>query len=111
MMLSLAFACVTLLGAAAVELGWEKSLRASSLRQRMLSVFTVGCLVARSRLLSQIRLQSVYKQLKALRLNIRAYFPKIIPPRSENRNVSLPLPHGLFCVDCGWRGAEYGWPL
>jgi len=40
-----------LLGAAAVELGWEKSLRASS----------------PPRLLSQIRLQTVDKQLKALR--------------------------------------------
>lgn len=110
LLLSLAFACVVLLGAAAVELGWEKSLRASSLRRRVLSVFTVGSLVARSRLLSQIRLPTVYKQLKALRRDHRAHFPPLTPPRSQNRNVSLPLPHGLFCVDCGWQGAKWGWP-
>jgi hypothetical protein len=107
---SIAFACIALLGAAAVELGWEKSLRASSLRRPVLSVFTVGNLVAKSRSLRQIRLQSALKQLKALRAYSRASFPKITPPRSQNRNVSLPLPHGLFCMDCGWRGAEFGWP-
>lgn len=52
MLLSLASACVVLLGAAAVELGWAKSVRASSLRRRVLSLFTVGSLVVRSPLLN-----------------------------------------------------------
>lgn len=107
---ALAFACVVLIGAAAVQAGLERSLRASSSRRQLLSLFRVGSLVTRSRVLGQIRLQSAYKHLKALRAVSRSFFPKITPPRSENRNVSLPLPHGLFCVDCGWRGAEWGWP-
>jgi hypothetical protein len=110
LLVSLAFACIMLIGAAAVEAGVERGLRASSSQRRVLSLFAVGCLVAKSRILSQIRLQSAYKHLKALRAVSRALFPRITPPRSENRNVSLPLPHGLFCVNCGWHGAEHGWP-
>ena len=110
LLISIAFACIVMIGAAAADLGLERSLRASSLRRRMLSVFTIGSLLAKARVLSQIRLQTVLKQLKVLRHSIRALFPKITPPRSENRNVPLPLPHDLFCVDCGWNGAKYGWP-
>ena len=107
---SIAFACVTLIGAAAVDQGRQRSMHASSIRQRVLSVFTVGSLLVRSRKLGQIRLQSVCEQLKRLRSTSRALFPKVTPPRCQNRNVSLPLPHALFCVDCGWRGAKWGWP-
>jgi hypothetical protein len=74
------------------------------------SSLPIGSLLTKGRLLGQIRLQTVLKQLKVLRHNVRALFPKITPPRSENRNVPLPLPHDLFCVDCGWNGAKHGWP-
>jgi hypothetical protein len=107
---ALAFACVVLIGAAAVDAGLERTLRASSTRKRVLSFFSVGRLIIKDRALARIRLHSALKHLKALRTVSRSLFPKIAPPRSENRNVSLPRPHDLFCVDCGWRGAEWGWP-
>ena len=111
LLVSLALTCIVLIGAAATHLGLERSLRASSRSQRVLSLFSVGSLVAKSQLLCRIRLPSVWKQLKAQRFAARAFFPPIAPPKSENRSLSLPLPHGLFCADCGWKGADFGWPV
>jgi hypothetical protein len=110
LIVTIAFVAVILLGAAAFHRGLEPRFRASSRKQRVLSLFTLGNLVTRSFELASLRIGSVWKQLKTLRRKNRTFFPKIRPPRSENRNVSLPLPHGLFCVDCGWKGARYGWP-
>ncbi|MDB4998131.1 MAG: Transposase, family [Myxococcaceae bacterium] len=107
---ALAFTAVVLVGAAAEAEKLEKRFRASSLKQRVLSVFTLGSLVLRSRELARLRLATVWKEMKRLRFLNRDLFPKLRAPRSENRNVSLPLPHDLFCVDCGWNGSRFGWP-
>jgi hypothetical protein len=107
---ALAFAAVVLIGAAADAAGLERRFRANTQRARALSVFTLGNLIVRSLELARIRLGSVWKHLKQLRRINAALFPKFKLPRSENRNVSLPLAHHLFCVDCGWNGALYGWP-
>jgi len=105
---AVAIAVVLLIGAAADQTGIEKSLRASSKRARQLSLFTIGCSVLSLRI--RISFNSVWRQFKRLRRENAALFPKIVPPRSSNRNVTLPLPHGLFCTDCGWNGDQYGWP-
>jgi hypothetical protein len=111
LIVTLAFVAVILLGTAAAHRGLEPRFRASSRKQRVLSLFTLGNLVARSAELARLRIGSVWKHLKTIRRKSRAFFPKLRSPRSENRSVPLPLPHGLFCVDCGWKGARYGWPL
>lgn len=103
---ALTIAVVLLIGAAAEKNGIEKSLRASSQRARQLSLFTVGCYVLSLRI--QISFGSVWKQFKRIRRENAALFPKIVSPRSSNRNVTLPLPHRLFCTDCGWNGDQYG---
>jgi hypothetical protein len=109
LLVSLAFFVVMLIGAAAEQLKLDRQLRASSVKRRVLSIFSVGSIILRLRNFS-IALRLVWKQLLRVREIHRALFPKITPPRSQNRAVKLPLPHGLFCADCGWRGAELGWP-
>jgi hypothetical protein len=106
---AIAFAAVVLIGAAADEAGLERTMRASSTRNRVLSLFTLGNLVVTSGK-APLSLHAVWKQVKGIRSSNRALFPYIPPPRSQNRSVKLPLPHDLFCVDCGWKGREYGWP-
>jgi hypothetical protein len=101
---------VTLTGAAAASLGLEPRFRTSSLKKRILSVFSLGTLVVRSAERTGIRWTSLMRQLKVLRERLGSIWPKLKPPRSQNRNVKLPLPHNLFCADCGWKGRSYGWP-
>ena len=110
MLVALAFAVVTLVGAAAREAGLDPRFRARSGNAPVLSVFKLGALVLAATTRIRLPFHAVWRQLKRVRLFNRAFFPSIKPPRSENRNVPLPLPHVLFCVDCGWNGAALGWP-
>lgn len=111
MLAALAFAAVVLVGAAARELGYESQFRARSGKNRVvLSVFTLGALIATSLRRIAIRFHVIWRQLKKARAIQRAFFPRILPPRSGGRIVPLPLPHALFCADCGWKGRAWGWP-
>ena len=103
-----AIAAVLLIGAAAVQTGIEKSLRASSKHGQQLSFFTVGYYMLALRI--QIPFNSVWKQFKRIRRENAALFPRLIPPRSSNRNVRFHFRTLLFCTDCGWNGSQYGWP-
>jgi Transposase DDE domain len=105
---AIALVATMLVGGAADADGLERQFRASSRAARVLSLFALGSLILRHAV--PIPLYKVWKQLKVIRRCTAGLFPRITPPRSENRNVSLPLPHDLFCADCGWNGAKYGWP-
>lgn len=107
---SIAYAAVILIGAAGAELGVEKSLRASSLRKRVLSLFTVGNLVLSGTAACCIRFGTIWKQLRLIQAELRALFPNVPKPTSQGRSVRLPRPHDLYCADCGWNGSKYGWP-
>jgi hypothetical protein len=110
LLVAIAFAAVVLIGAAADSLGFERQFRASTSRKRVLSLFRLGNLVVRSPVVAQIRAASAWKFVRELRAFHASLFPRINPPSSEGRPVPLPLPHGLFCADCGWKGRKYGWP-
>lgn len=110
LLLAIAFAAVTLIGAAATAIGMERRLRASSTTKRVLSLFRVGNLVLSTGLVRHVRLASAWRFIDELGRFHSSLFPRINPPYSEGRPVRLPLPHGLFCVDCGWKGRKYGWP-
>jgi DDE family transposase len=107
---AIAYAAVILIGGAGTALGLEKSLRASSIRRRVLSLFTVGNLVLSGAAAYRIRLGTVWKQLREIHAELQSLFPTIPNPISQGRRVRLPLPHDLYCADCGWKGLKYGWP-
>lgn len=110
MLTALAFAAVVLIGAAGRELRHEPKYRARSGPGVVLSVFTLGVLIATSTRRVAMRFHTVWRQLKKARAIQRAFFPPIVPPRSAGRPVPLPLSHALFCADCGWKGRGWGWP-
>jgi hypothetical protein len=99
---SIAFAAVILVGTAASEAGIEKRFRASSLKKRVLSLFSLGNLVARSTAFVRMRMDDVWKQLEALRRASRGLFP----PRPEidacERLRGRWVSHDEFCANCGW---------
>jgi hypothetical protein len=108
LLMCIALVATILIGAAAEERHIDRDLRASSIRARVLSLFTLGGLVLRNNF--SLGIHAVWKQLKRFRQLSRDRFPEILRPKSGNRFVNLPLPHGLFCTNCGWKGREYGWP-
>lgn len=105
---ALAMAITLLVGAAGDQCGIEKTLRASSSAARQLSLFSIGAWILALKI--RVPFHIVWSQFKRTRQQNAAAFPKITPPSSANRTVPLPLPHGLFCSDCGWNGAQLGWP-
>jgi hypothetical protein len=110
MLAALAFAAVVAIGSAGRELGHEQKYRARSGTQVLLSVFTLGALIAASARRVAIRFHTVWRQFKKARSIQRGFFPPIVFPKSGGRTVPLPQPHALFCVDCGWKGRAWGWP-
>jgi hypothetical protein len=110
LLVAIAFAAVMLIGAAADALGLERRFRASSRKTRVLSLFRLGNLVIASAAVASVRAASAWRFVRELRSIHSSLFPPINPPTSEGRPVPLPLPHGLFCSDCGWKGRVNGWP-
>jgi len=110
MLAALATAAVALIGAAARELGHESKYRARSGKAVVLSVFTLGTLIAAAPRRLAMRFSTVWRQWKKARLINREFLPDIPPPKSERRLVRFPLSHDLFCADHGWNGAVWGWP-
>jgi predicted small integral membrane protein len=108
---SLAFATVALIGAAGRERGHEPKFRArSGANVIALSVFTLGTLILSATRRIVLHIRTIWRQLEKSRRIQRDFFPPITPPRSGGEDVPLPQSHGLFCVDCGWKGRAWGWP-
>ncbi len=105
---ALAMAVTLLIGAAGKQCGIEKTLRSSSSSAPQLSLFSAGAWICALKI--TVPFHIIWSQFKRIRQENHAIFPRITPPTSQNRNVRLPLDHGLFCADCGWNGARYGWP-
>lgn len=99
---SLAFAAVILVGAAAAEAGIEKRFRASSLKKRILSLFSLGNLVVRSVALARLRMQDVLKHLAALRRVSRELLAPIPQLNRNGRHPHSWVSHDYFCATCGW---------
>lgn len=106
---ALATFVVMLVGAVAQCRGYEPTLRASSTKNRVLSIFTLGNLTLRYKRM-EIRLREIRSVITELIRMHRAAFPKLDWPRSRGRLVPRPMDHGMFCADCGWHGLEFGWP-
>jgi hypothetical protein len=105
LLVALAFAAVVLVGTAADAAGLEKRFRASSRKQRVLSLFLLGNLVMRSAEVARLSLQALWKHLATVRSFTRALFPPIEAIAHDPRRRH----HDLFCSDCGWRsGISYG---
>ena len=68
MLTALAFAAVVLIGAAARQLGHEPRWRSRSGDAVVISVFTLGVLIASSSRRTAIRFHTVWRQLKRVRL-------------------------------------------
>jgi hypothetical protein len=99
---SLAFAAVILVGAAASEAGIEKRFRASSLKERVLSVFSLGNLVARSTAFVRMRMHDVWRHLETLRRVSRQLFPPKPELDGSERLRGRWVSHDEFCSNCGW---------
>ncbi|HKN64913.1 MAG TPA: IS4 family transposase [Gemmatimonadaceae bacterium] len=99
---SIAFAAVILVGAAASNGGIEKRFRASSLNKRVLSLFSLGNLVARSTALVRMRIQDVWNHLAALRRVSRELIPPVPQLRRDDRHPHSWISHDHFCANCGW---------
>jgi hypothetical protein len=99
---SIAFAAVILVGTAASEAGIEKRFRASSLKKRVLSLFSLGNLVARSTAFVRIRMDDVWKQLEGLRRASRRLFPARPEIDASERLRGRWVSHDEFCANCGW---------
>ena len=99
---SIAFAAVILVGTAASEAGIEKRFRASSLKKRVLSLFSLGNLAARSAALARMRMHEVWKHLEALRRVSRQLFPSVAEIASSERLRGRWVSHEEFCSNCGW---------
>lgn len=98
---SIAFAAVVLVGAAAAEAGVERRFRASSRKERVLSLFTLGNLVARSMECLRLRIRKVWTQLETLRQVSRRFFPPIPVLDPRDRLFYRRVSHDEFCCDCG----------
>jgi hypothetical protein len=99
---SIAFAAVLLIGIAAFEAGIEKRLRASSLKRRVLSLFSVGNLVVRGAALVRMRMQDVWKHLETFRRASRELLPRIPEIEASERLRGRWVSHEEFCSNCGW---------
>jgi hypothetical protein len=95
LLVALAFAAVVLVGSAADAAGLEKRFRASSRKQRVLSLFSLGNLVVRSGELARLSLQIVWDQLATVRAVTRA----LLPPIDEVAHDPRRRHHDLFCSD------------
>jgi hypothetical protein len=102
LLVSIAFATITLLGATAHGEGLEKRFRASSRSERVLSFFSLGNLVARSTLLRRQHLRIVWKHLETIRTVSRLLFEWTKPRAIADRKSRWPVHHDRFCADCGW---------
>jgi predicted small integral membrane protein len=99
---ALAAFIVMLVGAASERRGYDRSLRASSSKERVLSNFSIGNLMLRFRP-ADIHLRDVIALLRTIVDAQRALFPKLKLPRVLSRYMQLPVAHSLFCADCGFR--------
>jgi hypothetical protein len=110
LLLALAMLATMLLGAVVQARGMQHGFHASSRARKALSIFSLGSLT----LALQIRLRpsarELRQQIAAIALASSIASPEIHWPRSRGRLVRGPLPHDLFCSDCGWRGLALGWP-
>lgn len=106
---TLASFVVVLVGAAAERKAVDRTLRASSVKRRVLSLFTLGNQVLRW-CPEVVRLRDLFAALRRFQRFHQAHFPKLRWPTSEGRRLRPPLLHALFCADCGWQGPSWGWP-
>jgi hypothetical protein len=106
LLVAIATAAAVLAGAAAEGHGAAKMLQANTTRaRRVLSLFTVGNLVLRGAACVQLGLRSIRAELRKLHAEMRRQLRP--PPKTR---APTPLPHDLFCADCGENFEAYGWP-
>jgi hypothetical protein len=107
---TLAHVAVSLVGAAAEQLDLARRFQANTVRKkRALSIFAVGNLVLRTHYELTRCLRLALRQLKHLRTRLHELLARPTAPSRWVRKGER-LAHGLFCADCGWKGAEKGWP-
>jgi predicted small integral membrane protein len=100
---SVAFAAVILVGTAASAAGLEQRFRASSSKKRVLSLFSLGNLVARTGAVLQMRMRDLWKHLDALRRVSRQLLPPVIEILNHHRlRYCSWVSHDDYCTDCGW---------
>ena len=116
-LVAIAFAAIVLVGAAAFKSGLEKRFRASSREERVLSLFSLGNLVARDAARVRLRFATIWRNLESVSRVSRLLLPPLRAFDSVNRSNAYLSPnsrvvervhHDYFCSDCGWRSTAIG---